>query len=199
VIKVKLYIKNMVCNRCKWVVESELVKLGLQPIAVELGEVELSTEMTSHQIEALTRVLHSLGFDLIMDEKVKSIEKIKHLIIEVIYNHNNQLQVNLSAYIAGHLNQDYNTLSNLFSEIEGTTIEKYYILQKIERVKELLTYNEKTLSEIAFLLDYSSVAYLSNQFKTVTGLTPSSYKQLKEKNRQEIDELTKKCYNINPK
>jgi YesN/AraC family two-component response regulator len=195
----KIYIKNMVCNRCKWVVESELVKLGLQPIAVELGEVELSTEMTSHQIEALTRVLHSLGFDLIMDEKVKSIEKIKNLIIEVIYNNNNQLQVNLSTYLVSFLKQDYNVLSNLFSEIEGTTIEKYYILQKIERVKELLTYNEKTLSEIAFLLDYSSVAYLSNQFKKVTGVTPSSYKQLKEKNRQEIDELTKKCYNINPK
>jgi hypothetical protein len=151
VIKVKLYIKNMVCNRCKWVVESELVKLGLQPIAVELGEVELSTEMTSHQIEALTRVLHSLGFDLIMDEKVKSIEKIKNLIIEVIYNNNNQLQVNLSTYLVSFLKQDYNVLSNLFSEIEGTTIEKYYILQKIERVKELLTYNEKTLSEIAGL------------------------------------------------
>ena len=185
----KLYIKNMVCGRCKMVVKSEFEKLGVQTISVELGEVELQNTITEDQKKELLNHLHTLGFDLIDDKKSKTIEKIKTLIIDLVHHKNNELKTNLSDYLAQNLNQDYNSLSNLFSEVENTTIEKYFISQKIEKVKELIIYNELSLSEIADILNYSNVAHLSNQFKKVTGFTPTYFKQLKNKKRIQIENL----------
>lgn len=179
----------MVCNRCKMVVKTELETLGLNPIVVDLGEVEIKEDNINDIKERLLKRLNSIGFDLIDDKKSKTIEKIKTLIIELIYNKNNNLSTNLSDYLSNSLLQDYNSLSNLFTEVENTTIEKFYINQKIEKVKELLTYNELTLNEIAFQLNYSSTAHLSNQFKKTTGFSPSYFKQLKEKKRKQIDDL----------
>lgn len=179
----------MVCARCKMVVKSEFEKLGLQTISVELGEVELQDDINDSQKEILLKNLQTLGFDLLDDKKTKTIEKIKNLIVDLVYHKNSELKVNLSDYLAENLNQDYNSLSNLFSEIENTTIEKYFISQKIEKVKELLIYNELSLSEIADLLNYSNVAHLSNQFKKITGFTPTYFKQLKDKKRIQIENL----------
>jgi len=179
----------MVCGRCKMVVKSELDKLGLQTIAVELGEVELQDNITDSQKEILLKNLQAFGFDLIDDKKSKTIEKIKNLIVDLVHHKNNELKVNLSDYLVENLNQDYSTLSNLFSEIENTTIEKYFISQKIEKVKELLIYNELSLSEIADMLNYSNVAHLSNQFKKITGFTPTYFKQLKDKKRIQIENI----------
>lgn len=179
----------MVCGRCKMVVKSELDKLGLRTISVELGEVELQDAITDNQKEVLLKNLQDLGFDFIDDKKSKTIEKIKNLIIDLVHHKNNELKINLSDYLVENLHQDYSTLSNLFSEIENNTIEKYFISQKIERVKELLNYNELSLSEIADMLNYSNVAHLSNQFKKITGFTPTYFKQLKDKKRIEIENL----------
>lgn len=179
----------MVCARCKMVVESEFEKLGLQTISVELGEVELQDEINDSQKEVLLKNLQTLGFDLLDDKKTKTIEKIKNLIVDLVHHKNNELKINLSDYLVENLHQDYNSLSNLFSEIENTTIEKYFISQKIEKVKELLIYNELSLSEIADLLNYSNVAHLSNQFKKITGFTPTYFKQLKDKKRIQIENL----------
>ncbi|SDZ07919.1 AraC-type DNA-binding protein [Flavobacterium aquidurense] len=179
----------MVCGRCKMVVKSEFEKLGLQTISVELGEVELQDAITENQKKVLLQNLQVLGFDLIDDKKSKTIEKIKNLIVDLVHHKNNELKINLSDYLAQNLNQDYNTLSNLFSEVENTTIEKYFISQKIEKVKELLIYNELSLSEIADILNYSNVAHLSNQFKKITGFTPTYFKQLKDKKRIQIENL----------
>ncbi|MFT3980549.1 MAG: AraC family transcriptional regulator [Ferruginibacter sp.] len=185
----RLYIKNMVCSRCKMVVKTEIEKTGLQPISIELGEVELKRQPTKEQIQQLSTSFKSLGFEIIDDKKVQIIEKIKNAIVSLVHHSDEELKTNLSAYITTQLQHDYNYLSNLFSEVEGTTIEKYFIAQRIERAKELLVYNELTLSEIAFQLGYSSSAYLSNQFKKVTGLTPSHFKSLKEHKRKNIEDL----------
>jgi AraC-like DNA-binding protein len=180
----KLYIKNMVCSRCKMVVKSELEKSGLRPLSVELGEVEIAEKNIDEVKSSLLYNLQSLGFDIIDDKKSRIIEKIKNLIIDLVQNKNNQITTNLSEYLTQQLTLDYSTLSNLFSEVEGITIEKYFIHQKIEKVKELLVYNEMTLSEIAYLLNYSSVAHLSNQFKKITGFSPSYFKK-----RRQIEDL----------
>lgn len=185
----KLYIKNMVCNRCIMAIEAELQKLEIQPFAVNLGEVILTEKLNEEQKEVFSNRLESLGFSLIDNKRTRLIVQIKTLIIQMIRSDNNQLKINLSDYIADHLYHDYNYLSNLFSEIEGTTIEKYFIAQKIERVKELLVYDELTLNEIADKLNYSSSAYLSVQFKKVTGLSPSHFKQKKENNRKPLDQV----------
>ncbi len=179
----------MVCSRCKMVVKSELEKLGLQLLAVDLGEVEAIEPITSEQKSNIAEHIKIFGFELIDDKRSRVIEKIKTLIIELVHQQNAQLNTNLSDYLSKHLAQDYSSLSNLFSEVEDTTIEKYFINQKIEKVKELLLYDELTLSEIAFQMNYSSVAYLSNQFKKVTGFSPSHYKQLKDKKRKQIEDL----------
>jgi AraC-like DNA-binding protein len=171
------------------VVKSEFEKLGLQTISVELGEVELQDDLNDSQKEVLLKNLQTLGFDLLDDKKTKTIEKIKNLIVDLVHHKNNELKINLSDYLVENLHQDYNSLSNLFSEIENTTIEKYFISQKIEKVKELLIYNELSLSEIADLLNYSNVAHLSNQFKKITGFTPTYFKQLKDKKRIQIENL----------
>lgn len=179
----------MVCNRCKMVVKSELEKLGLTIITVDLGKVEIFEENIENQKQKLEKSLQLLGFELLDDKTSKTIEKIKNLIIDLVHYQNQKLKINLSTYLSEELSQDYSTLSNLFSETEGITIEHYFIAQKIEKTKELLIYNELTLSEIAIQLHYSNVAHLSNQFKKVTGFTPTNFKKLKNKKRKQIDDL----------
>ena len=161
----KLHIKNMVCNRCKIVVKSELEKLGLHIITVNLGNVEILEESIENQKEKLEKSFQLLGFELLDNKISKTVERIKNLIIDLVHNQNTVLKINLSQYLSQDLLQDYNTISNLFSDVEGTTIEHYYISQKIEKVKELLIYDELSLSQIADKMQYSDVAHLSNQFK----------------------------------
>lgn len=185
----KLYIKNMVCNRCKMVVESELEKLGLHPVEVELGEVEIKEDSIDDLKKELVDRLQLLGFEFLDDKKSITVEKIKTFIVDLVHYQNNKLTMNLSDLLSEHLAQDYNTLSKLFSEEEGTTIEKYFIHQKIEKVKELIMYDEMNLNEITHQLNYSSVSHLSNQFKKVTGYSPSQFKQLKDKKRKQLDDL----------
>lgn len=174
----------MVCGRCKIVVKSELKKLGLQPILIDLGEIEIQESNIDHVKDVLIQNLQSLGLDLIDDRQSQTIEKIKTLIIHIVQNHNNDLSANLSDYLSQNILQDYGTLSHLFSEVEGITIQKYFINQKIEKVKELLSYDELNLNEIAERLNYSSSAHLSNQFKKVTGFTPTFFKDMKNKSRK---------------
>ena len=185
----KLYIKNMVCGRCKMVVKSIFEIMGIIPLSVELGVVELENDIQDVEKQELLKSLRGFGFDLIDDKKSKTIDKIKTLIIDVVQNKNNDLKINLSDYISQELHQDYNTLSNLFSEVENTTIEKYFINQKIEKVKELIIYDELSLSEIAYSLNYSSVSHLSNQFKKITGFSPTYFKNLKSIKRRQIEDL----------
>ena len=179
----------MVCSRCKMVVKSELEKTGLHLLSVNLGEVEIEGDLSKDQLLRLDTSLRSLGFELIDDKKSQTIEKIKNAVVTLVHHSDNEIKTNLSAFITSQIHQDYNYLSNLFSEVEGTTIEKYFIAQRIEKVKELIVYDELTLSEIAYQLGYSSVAYLSNQFKKTTGFTPSYFKSLKEYKRKNIEEL----------
>jgi YesN/AraC family two-component response regulator len=184
-----LYIKNMVCNRCIMVVENELNRAGIIASLVKLGEVVLEKEPTEEELQQFTSAIESLGFERIDDKKSRIIEQIKNKIIQLVHYEYNASKINLSEVLSSHLNHDYNYLSNLFSEVEGTTIEKYYIAQKIEKVKELLVYDELSLSEIADHLNYSSVAYLSNQFKKVTGLSPSHFKQIGLEKRKPLDQI----------
>lgn len=179
----------MVCSRCIMMVKAQFEKLGLHPSTIILGEVEIERSPTKEQLAELNLMLKSLGFELINNKKRRIIEKIKTEIVNLIHHEDSPPKMNLSEHIQLTLNQDYNYLSNLFSEVEGTTIEKYYISQRIEKVKELIVYDELSLSEIADRLGYSSVAYLSNQFKKVTGFTPSYYKNLKENKRKNIEDL----------
>lgn len=171
------------------VVRSELEKLGYKPAGVTLGEAVLDRDISPEERTHIGKILEPIGFELIDDKKSRIIEKIKTTIIDLVHHRNGETRTNLSDLLSAELHHDYNYLSNLFSEVEGTTIEKYFIAQKIERVKELLVYDELSLSEIAFRLNYSSVAYLSNQFKKVTGLTPSHFKQIKEEKRKPLDEV----------
>lgn len=184
-----LYIKNMVCNRCKMVVANSIQSVGLHPVRVELGEVEIEEDDITAFKPQLRIDLQNYGFDLLSDKKARTVEKIKNLITELVHHHDNRLDTNLSEYLSTHIHQDYSTLSGQFSEAEGITIEKYYILQKIERVKELLTYDEMSLSQIADRLHYSSVAYLSYQFKKVTGRTPTQYKNSGNGKREGLDNI----------
>ena len=179
----------MVCNRCIMVVRQEFEKEGLHPVDVSLGEVELTKEPAASTIEKIGKSLNQLGFEILDDSKKKIIEKIKNIIIEQVHYNKAEDRFNLSQVLSSSLHKDYSYLSNLFSEVEGTTIEKYFINQKIERVKELLVYDELSLSEIAFHLGYSSVAHLSAQFKKITGLTPSYFKKPGNKNRQTLDKI----------
>lgn len=184
-----LFIKNMVCNRCIMVVQNEMNKLGLEIKNVKLGQVTLEKELSNSERDALDRALVPLGFQVIDDKKSRIIERIKNIIIDLVHHQNNEAKTNLSDILSEKLNHDYNYLSNLFSEVETTTIEKYFIAQRVEKVKELLVYDELSLSEIAYRLNYSSVAYLSNQFKKVTGLTPSHFKQIREDKRKPLDKV----------
>ncbi len=179
----------MVCSRCKMVIKAQLENMGLRHLSVNLGEVEIEEELSKEELLQLDTTLRALGFELIDGKKSQTIEKIKNVIVKLVHHSNHNIKTNLSAFITSQIHQDYNYLSNLFSEVEGTTIEKYFIAQRIERAKELIVYDELTLSEIADQLGYSSVAYLSNQFKKVTGFTPSYFKSLKEYKRKNIEEL----------
>lgn len=184
-----LYVKNMVCNRCVLAVQNELKKLGITAQRVDLGEVILENELSAEVKSVVKERLTELGFDLLDDKKSRLIGKIKTIIIELVHYRSGESKYNLSEVLSSELRLDYTYLSNLFSEVEGSTIEKYFIAQKIEKVKELLVYDELSLSEIAFRLNYSSPAYLSNQFKRVTGLTPTRFKQIKENKRKPLDKL----------
>jgi len=179
----------MVCTRCKIVVKSELEKLGLHFTRVELGELETMEELTSEQLDILGVALQQTGLELMDDKKSILVEKIKAIIIELVHYTDDQIKINLSDHISSKLNHNYSYLSNLFSEVKGMTIEKFYLEQKIERVKELLVYDELTLTEIAFKLHYSSVAHLSNQFRKMTGLTPSHFKSLKTKRSKVLGDV----------
>ncbi len=179
----------MVCYRCILGVQNVLDKLGLEATNIKLGEITLKKDLTTKEREELENVLDPLGFQVIDDKKSRMIEKIKNVIIDLVHHQDNDAKTNLSDVLSDALHHDYNYLSNLFSDIEGTTIEKYFIAQKVEKIKELLVYDELSLSEIADRMNYSSVAYLSNQFKKVTGLTPSHFKQIREDKRKPLDKV----------
>lgn len=185
----KIYVKYMVSLRCKMVVKEELRKLGLHFIVVDLGEIEIMEEMSDQQREELKTALLNSGLELMDDKRAVLIEKIRNVIVEMIHYADELPKVNYSDYISEKLHYDYTYLSNLFSEVKGITIQQFIITHKIERVKELLLYDELNLTEISYRLQYSSVAHLSNQFKKVTGLTPSQYKHLKDRHRDPIEEI----------
>lgn len=184
-----LYIKNMVCNRCIMVVEDLLAKLGFTPLHVELGKAIIQETVEKAELEHIRQTLQSVGFELIDDKRNRLIEQIKQEIIRLVHSQNGELKTTLSDFLADRLHHDYSSLSKLFSETNGITIEKYFILQKIERVKELLVYDELSLNEIATLLNYSSAAHLSNQFKSITGITPSEFKKQKTHPRKGLDQI----------
>ena len=185
----KLLIKNMVSLRCKMIVKSELEKMHLQFTVVELGEVEIMEELSSKQQQELKTSLLRSGLELLEDKKSMLIERIKNIVVEMIHYSDEAPLLNFSSYLSEKLNYDYNYLSNLFSEVKGTTIEHFIIAHKIERAKELLIYNELTLTEIAEKLHYSNVSHLSNQFKKVTGLTPTFFKKMKHKRLIALENL----------
>ena len=179
----------MVCHRCIIVVQSELEKLGLKYITIDLGEVTLANDITNEEKLQLAKALENFGFELLNDENSKTINRIKSVLIDLLHNKNNDIAIPLSSYLTKNIYQDYSKLSNLFSQTEGISIEKYFINLKIEKVKELMVYDELSLSQIANLLNYSSVSHLSRQFKKVTGLNPTQFKLLKDKKRNRIDDL----------
>lgn len=184
-----LYIKNMVCDRCKMAVTLELGKQNIAFNKVELGEVNIVGTIEIKKLKFFKDNIETLGFELIDDKKSRLISKIKAEIINVIHKPNGKLKTNFSAYLADRVGKDYSSISSLFSGVEGTTIEQYTIHQKIERAKELLVYDELSLSQIANQLNYSSVQHLSNQFKKVTGLTPSHFKNLRYNTRKTLDKI----------
>jgi AraC family transcriptional regulator len=186
-----LHIKNMVCDRCIMVVKEVFINSGLPLSKIQLGQVELKEEPAPQQLEILRTRLHELGFELLDDKKSKIVDRIKTVIVSLIHgNSDEDFNLKLSALLEEKLGVDYHYLSTLFSSVEGITIERYAILQRIEKVKELLMYDEKSLSEIAYEMGYSSVQHLSQQFKKITGLTPSHFKQLKENKRKPLDKIT---------
>jgi AraC-like DNA-binding protein len=170
-------------------VKSELERLNIPYTTVELGEVNLTDTITPQNLEQLNTALKKSGLEVMDNKKAMLIEKIKNLIVEVIHYEDEPLQIKFSNFLSEKLNYDYTYLANLFSEVQGTTIEHFIILHKIERVKELLIYDELNLTEIAYKMHYSSVSHLSNQFKKVTGLTPSHFKKMKDKRRNNLENL----------
>lgn len=185
----KLYIKYMVSSRCKMAVKEELKKLGLHFIVVELGEVEIMEKLSLEQRELVKEALLRSGLELMDDKRAMLIEKIKNAIIQMVHYSDEIIKVNFSDYLSEKLNHDYTYLANLFSEVQGTTIEQFTISHKVERIKELIIYGELNITEIAWKMNYSSVAHLSNQFKKVTGLSPTHFKQLKDKRRSPLEEI----------
>ena len=179
----------MVSNRCKLAVKEALKGLTLHFIVVELGEVEIMEDITHDQREQLKTILLESGLELIDDKRAVLIERIKNIIIEMVHNSDEVIKTNFSIYLSEKLDHNYTYLSNLFSEVQGTTIEQFIIAHKVERIKELIIYGEINISEIAWKMNYSSIAHLSNQFKKVTGLSPSHFKKLKDKRRTPIEEI----------
>ena len=184
-----LYIKYMVSFRCKMLVREELNKLGLSSLIIDLGIVELQDSITPYDREQLRLNLLPSGLELLDDKKSILIEKIKHVVIDMVHQMHELPLHNYSQFISDKLGYDYTYLANVFSEVEGTTIQQFIIVNKIEKVKELLMYDELNLTEIAWKLHYSSVAHLSNQFKKVTGLTPSLFKHMKQKRRVALENV----------
>lgn len=185
----KLHIKNMVSNRCKMIVKSELEKLGLHYIVLALGEVEIMETLTDENQTLLNNGLNEWGLSIMSDKKSIMIEKIKNTIIELIHYNDKQIKINFSDYLSQKLNYDYTYLSNIFKENQGTTIEHFLLTHRIEKAKELIVYDELNITEIADKLHFSNVAHLSNQFKKMTGLTPSYYKHLTIKRRNPIENV----------
>lgn len=179
----------MVCNRCILVVRQEFEKAGITPLAVNMGEVELSEQLTEYEIKGIASQLTALGFEILDDKNRKLIEKIKSLLIKQVQGGEVEEHFSLSEFVTKHLNKEYTQVSRLFSEVEGITLEQFFILQKIEKVKEWLVYDELSLSEISYKLGYSSVAHLSAQFKKVTGQTPSDFKKSGISHRKPLDKV----------
>ncbi len=179
----------MVSMRCKMVVKQELEKLGLQYFNVDLGTIDMLEYISNDQIEHLRKNLKKSGLELLDDKRKIMIERIKAVIIEMIHYSDELPKVNYSDYISEKLGYDYTYLANTFSEVKGITIQQFIILNKIERVKELLLYDELSLTEVSYQLHYSSVAHLSNQFKKITGLTPTFYKKLQRKRSENLEDL----------
>ncbi len=179
----------MVSMRCKMMVKEELKKLGLHFIVVDLGEVEIMEDISLEQRNQLREGLASCGLELMDDKKAILISKIKSVIVEMVHYDEELPKTNFSDYLSKKLNHDYTYMANLFSEVQGTTIEHYIIAHKIEKIKELIIYGELNITEIAWKMNYSSVAHLSNQFKKATGLSPSHFKNLKDKKRNPIEEV----------
>ena len=179
----------MVSARCKMSVNDELKKLGLHFMVVDLGEVEIMEDLSIETREQLKIALLSSGLELMDNKRAMLIEKIKNVIIEMVHHTDEFIKINFSNYLSDKLQHDYTYLANLFSEVQGTTIEQFVISHKIERIKELIIYGELNITEIAWKMNYSSVAHLSNQFKKVTGLSPSHFKQLKDKRRSPIEDI----------
>jgi AraC-like DNA-binding protein len=179
----------MVSNRCKMVVKEELKKLGLHFIFVDLGEVEIMEDLTAEEQEQLKLALLESGFELLNDKRAVLIERIKNTVIEMVHFSDGVIKTNFSDFLSKKLNYDYTYMANMFSEFQGTTIEQFIIHHKVERIKELIIYDELNITEIAWKMNYSSVAHLSNQFKKVTGLSPSHFKKLKKKKRSPIEEI----------
>lgn len=179
----------MVSSRCKMAVKEELKKLGLHFIVLELGEVEIMETLSTEQRDALKIGLIDSGLELMDDKRAVLIERIKNAIVEMVHHSDETIKVNFSDYLSEKLNHDYTYLANLFSEVQGVTIEHFIINHKVERIKELIIYDELNITEIAWKMNYSSVAHLSNQFKKVTGLSPSHFKQLKDKRRTQIEDI----------
>lgn len=184
-----IFIKNMVCNRCILTVNSILEKQGIIPAHVALGEVKLADPLSPTQEKNLREDLESVGFELLDDQRTQLIDKVKTLLLEKVQTGEFPDQFSIVKFIGSSMHRDYSAISKLFTAVEGITIEQYFILLKIEKVKELLVYNELNLSEIAFQLGYSSVSYLSNQFKRVTGMNPSTFKQSHSGERKMLDHL----------
>jgi AraC-like DNA-binding protein len=185
----KLFLKYMVSIRCKMLVKAELKKLGLHYKTVELGEAEIEEDISKEKWHELNAALKKSGIELMDDKKSILIEKIKKVIVELIHYSEEPLDVKFSDYLSSKLNHDYTYMANLFSESQGITIEQFLIVHKIERVKELLVYDELNITEIAWKMHYSSVAHLSNQFKKITGLTPSFFKKIKNKKRNNLEDV----------
>jgi len=179
----------MVSLRCKMMVKEELKKLGLHYMVVDLGEVEIMETLSTEQREQLKSALLDSGLELMDDKRAILIEKIKNIIIEMVHHSDEMIKINFSDFLSEKLNHDYTYLANLFSEVQGTTIEQFMISHKVERIKELIIYDELNISEIAWKMNYSSVAHLSNQFKKVTGLSPTHFKQLKDKRRSPLEDI----------
>ena len=179
----------MVCIRCQMVVKSELEKLGIHFSSVTIGEANIMDELNSEQLTLLDRNLKLAGLELMDNKKSILVESIKLAIIDLVHYTDEQIKVNLSDFLSEKLNFNYTYMANLFSEVKGITIEKFYLQHKIEKVKELIVYNELSLSEIAFKMHYSSAAHLSNQFKKFTGLSPSHFKKLKNIRRKTLEDL----------
>ncbi len=185
----KINIKNMVCSRCLIAVDQILKHAGFNNATIHLGSATVNEEIPSDKLLQIEKELNMAGFEIINSRSVKLIEQIKSIIIDHIYNDDAHRKLNFSTILASKMNKDYNYLSTLFSSVENITIEHFIINLKIERVKELIIYDEKNLSEIAFDMEYSSVAHLSGQFKKVTGFTPSYFKTIGEQKRKSIDKI----------